>query len=72
MNYKDFTPEEIRENIIEPIADLMISLAHANSDFICTECLSTLDKLESILWCLDSEVGKDTITEVNEIMGESL
>lgn len=68
MKYTDLTPEEVRLNIIEPLADAVICIAHANSDFICTECLRTLEQLKNVLGCLDGEVAAETIAEANSIM----
>lgn len=68
MKYADLTPDEIRLNIIEPLADTMICIAHANDVFVCSECLDTLAKIQDILGCLDSAVAKKTIAEVNAIM----
>lgn len=68
MKYTDLSPDEIRLNIIEPLADAMICMAHANDIFVCSKCLETLAKIQDILGCLDSEVAEETIAEVNAIM----
>lgn len=68
MKYTDLSPEEININITEQIADLMVCIAHANSDFVCMECLRTLDKLKSILGCLDSGVAVKVQNEVSIIL----
>lgn len=68
MKYTDLSPDEIRLNIIEPLANTIISIAHANSDFVCTECLRTLERLEDVLGCLDDEVASETVAEADDIL----
>lgn len=63
--------DEIRLNIIEPLADTIISIAHANSDFVCTDCLGTLSKLKNILGYLDGKVWAEVVDQVDEIVERS-
>lgn len=51
----------------EKLAELCTDIASANSDFFCTECLATLDKLVEIAAELcgdeDSKILRDIIDE---------
>lgn len=68
MKPKNMSPEETHQHVTRELANAIISIAHANSDFVCTECLRTLERLKSVLGCLDGEVAAETIAEVNAIM----
>ena len=70
MNYKELTDVEFKENVVEEIANICISIAWNNDEFVCTECLRTLEKLKMILGCLDDEVYKETVEEVNGILNK--
>ncbi len=68
MTYKDLTPEEFNDNVIETLADTCVDIAWANSNFICQQCLSTLRQIISVLGVLDGEICEATRQEVNEIL----
>ena len=68
MNYKDLSQAEFEDNIINEIADLCINIAWANTNFVCDECMRTLEKLKVILGCLDDEIYEETINEVDNIL----
>lgn len=68
MKYTDLSSEEFQNNIIEPIADRLIYLAHGNADFKCSDCIRTIEVLKDILCALDNEFAKPVIEEVNGIL----
>lgn len=62
----------IRElvSVAEPLSEIMISIANGNSDFVCSDCLRTIDVLKDVLRVLNSDFAKPVIEEVNEILGD--
>lgn len=55
-------------SMVEPLSEIMISIADSNSDFVCSECLRTLDRLESILTSLDGDIALNTKYVINRIL----
>ena len=58
------------DDIIDRIGKLIISIAHSNDDFICTECLHTAHELYGIMRKYAREEDADRIyEEFKEITG---
>lgn len=68
MTYKDLSDEEFTINVTEQIAKILISIAWSNSNFVCSECLKTIEKLEEVLDCLDGAVADEVMAEVKDIL----
>lgn len=59
------------DDIIDRLGKLIISIAHSNDDFICTECLHTAHELYGIMRKYAREEDVDRIyEEFKEITGE--
>ncbi len=58
------------DDIVDKIGKLIISIAHSNDDFICTECLHTANELYGIMQKYAREDDADRIREeFEEITG---
>lgn len=68
MTYKDLSPEEFKDNVIETLANTCIDIAWDNSNFICEQCLNTLRQIISVLGALDDQVCQEVRQEVNQIL----
>ena len=68
MTYKDLSPEEFKDNIIETLANACVDIAWDNSNFICEQCLNTLRQIISVLGVLDDQVCQEVRQEVNRIL----
>lgn len=68
MTYKDLSPEEFKDNVIEALANTCIDIAWDNSNFICEQCLNTLRQIISVLGILDDQVCQEVRKEVNQIL----
>ena len=68
MTYKDLSPEEFKDNVIETLANTCIDIAWDNSNFICEQCLNTLRQIISVLGVLDDQVCQEVRQEVNRIL----
>ena len=68
MTYKDLSPEEFKDNVIETLANTCIDIAWDNSNFICEQCLNTLRQIISVLGVLDDQVCQEIRQEVNKIL----
>lgn len=68
MTYKDLSPEEFKDNVIETLANTCIDIAWDNSNFICEQCLNTLRQIISVLGILDDQVSQEVRKEVNQIL----
>lgn len=60
--------KEFESNVTERIAEIAISLAWRNSNFVCSECLRTMKNLIEILGYLDTVTAAEVITEIAEIL----
>ena len=61
------------DDMIDTIGKLIISIAHSNDDFICTECLYTAKKLYQIMRKYAREEDADRIRdEFKEITGRDI
>lgn len=49
VQYTDLSEEEVIENIVHPLMDAAISLAYQNSDFVCENCLRTINTYKDIV-----------------------
>ena len=54
---------ETIDDIVDVIGKLIISIAHGNDDFICTECLYTANKLYRLMQKYAREDDADRIRE---------
>lgn len=68
MTYKDLSPEEFKDNVIETLSNACIDIAWDNSNFICEQCLNTLRQIISVLGVLDDQVCQEVRQEVNRIL----
>ena len=68
MTYKDLSPEEFKDNVIETLSNVCIDIAWDNSNFICEQCLNTLRQIISVLGVLDDQVCQEVRQEVNRIL----
>ena len=68
MTYKDLSPEEFKDNVIETLANTCIDIAWDNSNFICEQCLNTLRQIISVLGVLDDQVCQEVRQEANQIL----
>lgn len=61
------------DDMVDTIGKLIISVAHSNDDFICTECLYTANKLYQIMRKYAREDDADCIREeFKEITGRNI
>lgn len=61
---------EAIDNIVDRLGKIIISIAHSNDDFICTECLHTAHELYEIMRKYAREEDADRIyEEFKEITG---
>ena len=61
------------DDMIDTIGKLIISIAHSNDDFVCTECLYTAQKLYQIMQKYTREEDADRIRdEFKEITGRDI
>lgn len=58
-----------QRNAIEEIKDLIFQIAWSNKDFVCTQCLSTIDKLFAILTQLTGTINQEFYDEIQAIIG---
>lgn len=69
VNIEDVSNETMKEDLI----DLAINIAIHNDDFICSECIRTLEKILNLisLYTPDDEEYREIVEEVQEITGQN-
>lgn len=61
------------DDMVDTIGKLIISIAHSNDDFVCTECLYVVQKLYQIMRKYSREDDADRIyEEFKEITGRDI
>lgn len=64
---------ETIDDIVDRVGKLIMSIAHSNDEFICTECLRTANKLYQIMRKYAREDDADWIREeFKEITGRDI
>lgn len=62
----NLSPYELEEKVINPLQDEFDRLIRANSDFICSDCIQTIQFIIDIL----DELGEDTTEHKKEFNQE--
>ena len=65
MKFENLNGEQ--KQAIEEIKDLIEDIAWENRNFVCDECLYTMNKLFSILTLLTGDVNQKFYDEIQEI-----
>lgn len=72
VHYTDLSESEIIENIVHPLMDAAISLAYRNSDFVCEDCLRTINTYKDIIsmFTEDDDEYEEFEKEINSILSK--
>ena len=65
MKFENLNGEQ--KQAVEELKDLIEDIAWKNRDFVCDECLDTMNKLFSILTLLTGDVNQKFYDEIQEI-----
>ena len=66
MRFENLNGEQ--KQAVEELKDLIEDIAWKNRDFVCDECLATIDKLFSILTLLTGETNQEFYDEIQEFL----
>ncbi len=70
VQYTDLSEAEVIENIVHPLMDAAISLSYQNSDFVCENCLRTINTYKDIvsMFVEDDAEYEEFENEINSIL----